>query len=109
MSNSTQSSCLRVHVQGLGRPIWLPPTGHGNHVPDTAWIAILDLSCAEAADDLLAEFAQRRVPAYTAPVRPTRPDTHRVWVGAGSYGTAVNLLVQILPGLISRRGQSVIR
>lgn len=109
MTSDVQSSHSTVYLKDFARPFWLPPSGHGNNLPDTAWIPILDLSCADAANDLLSEFARNRVPAYTAPDRATRPDTHRIWVGASSYGSAVNLLIQIVPGLITRRGQSVIR
>lgn len=109
MIGGVQSSYSVVHVGTLGRAFWLPPSGHGNEIPDTAWIPFLEVSCADAAEDLLLKLARYRVPAYAAPVRPSRPDSYRIWVGSSSYGTAVNLLMRLVPELISRRGGSAIR
>lgn len=109
MIGSAKSSYSVGHAAALSRAFWLPPSGHGNDIPDTAWIPFLEVSCAEAAEDLLWEFAGYRVPAYAAPVRSSHPDAYRIWVGSSSYGTAVNLFVRIVPELISRRGRSVIR
>lgn len=109
MTGGAQSSYSVVHLKGFARPFWLPPSGHGNGIPDIAWIPFLEVSCAGAADDLLSAFSRHRVPAYAAPVRASHPDSYRIWVGSSSYGTAVDLLVRIVPELISRRGSGVIR
>lgn len=109
MSSSVQSRYANVHPNGLSRAFWLPPTGHGNGVVAQAWIPILDLDGVAAADDLLTEFARRRVAAYAAAVRGSHHGIFRIWVGSNSYGTAVDLLVQIMPGFLTRHGSAVIR
>lgn len=91
------------------RPFWLPPTGHGNGLDDDAWVILLDVASATAGDELLDAMAAAGVPAHAAPMRAPLSGTVRIWVGASGYGRAEAVLMRVLPTLVRRYGESVIR
>lgn len=90
---------------------WLPRTGDGNGLSDTAWAPIADVD-ARVVPALLAELRAAGVPAFAAPAtrRPqvrqaaAEPGRHRVWVGTSRYCAAEETLRIKLLDLLRQAG-----
>ena len=90
---------------------WLPCTGEGNGLSDTAWAPIAEVA-ARVVPALLAELRAAGVAAFAAAAtrRPkarrdaAEPGRHCVWVGTSRYCAAEETLRIKLPALLRQAG-----
>ncbi len=100
-----------------GRAFWLPPSGWGNGLDDSAWAAVVDVRSEEVARVILAELRRAGVPGYAASVRPCRSASSdprsrgrciRIWLGCTAFGRGEGVVLRVLPQLAARFGGPVL-